>query len=355
MRRLWMATLLTLSAACGEAATTQSAATTPSSTKPAASTSTSPGPSTTTMPPATTTVAAHLTTVAGLLALGRPVVLAHGGGEDQFPHSTPYGYSESVKAGVDMLDFDVQLTKDGVLVVQHDDTVERTTNGAGNIAEMTYSELARLDNAYWWTATCTCQDQPAADYTLRGMRTGAVPPPVGYTADDFVIPRFSDIVKRFPTIPLNIEIKGNGDPALAAAKELAKELTGLQRTDAAVVTSFDDSIVDAFHAIAPTVEVTPGLNVSAAWVLGRTSLPAGMRILQLPPTFGSTKVISPKLIADSHAAGYVIWIWPNDRKLENPKSYRRFVESGLDGLNINFPADGVTAAHNFAPVLAETT
>jgi hypothetical protein len=49
------------------------------------------------------------------------------------------------------------------------------------------------------------------------------------------------------------------------------------------------------------------------------------------------------VIARSHAAGYVIWVWPNDRKLENARSYARFLAQGIDGLNINFPATGVAA------------
>lgn len=314
----------------------------------AATTSTAVAASTTNIAATTTSVLPRATTIAGLLALGRPIVLAHAGGEDQFPHSTPYAYGESMKAGVDMLDFDVQLSKDGVLVVHHDDTVERTTNGNGNVSDMTYADLARLDNAYWFTPSCTCTGQPESAYILRGMRTGAVEPPAGFVAEDFVIPRFSDIVGRYPDVPLNIEIKGAGDPALAAAQTLADELREFGRTDAAVVTSFDDAIVDAFHAVAPEVEVTPGLGASAAWVLSRTPLPAGLRILQLPPTFQDTPVITPQLIADSHAAGYVIWVWLNDRSLETQANYRRNLDDGLDGLNINFPAAGVEVVRQFS-------
>lgn len=286
-------------------------------------------------------------TIAQLLALGRPIVLAHAGGEDQHPHSTPYGYAESVKEGVDMLDFDVQLTKDGVLVIQHDDNVSRTTNGTGNIADMTYAELAALDNAYWFTTTCTCTGQPAASYILRGMRTGDTPPLAGYVPADFIIARFADIVKRFPSMPLNIEIKGKGDPAVAAAKELALELADLHRLTNAVVTSFDDSVVTAFQGFAPTVEVTPGLNLSTAFVLNKTRLPTGMRILQLPPEFSGVQVLTAQTIAASKAAGYVIWVWPNDAKWENPDGYKKLLTMGLDGLNINFPDQGVAAVKAF--------
>ncbi|MCU1391414.1 MAG: glycerophosphoryl diester phosphodiesterase, partial [Ilumatobacteraceae bacterium] len=78
-------------------------------------------------------------TVQQLLDLSRPIVLAHASGEDQHPHSTPFGYAESVREGVDMLDFDVQLTADGVLVVQHDDTTGRTTNEDVAVADTDYA------------------------------------------------------------------------------------------------------------------------------------------------------------------------------------------------------------------------
>lgn len=182
-------------------------------------------------------------TVAALLALGRPVVLGHAGGEDEFPHSTPFAFARSAAAGVDMLDLDVQLSADGVLVVQHDDTVDRTTNGTGTIAEMTYEQLAELDNAHWFTAECVCTGQPDVAYVYRGIRTGDASPPAGATPEDFVIPRFVDIVERYPGYPLNIEVKGSGAPAIAAADTLVAILTEHERLDGAVVTSFDDAVV----------------------------------------------------------------------------------------------------------------
>ena len=80
-------------------------------------------------------------TVDGILALGRPVVLGHAGAEDVAPHSTIFAFAESVKAGVDVLDLDIQRTKDGVLVVQHDDNTKRTTESDLKIADITYDQL----------------------------------------------------------------------------------------------------------------------------------------------------------------------------------------------------------------------
>ncbi|MBI4883237.1 MAG: hypothetical protein HY826_04200 [Actinobacteria bacterium] len=304
----------------------------------------------------TSTVGATTSTVAvverpqsidELLTLGRPIVLAHTAGEDEFPGSTIFGFAESVRAGVDMLDMNVLLTADGVLVVQHDETVDRTTDGSGAVADLVYEDVAALDSAYWFTADCgVCADQPAEAYIYRGIRTGDAAAPAGYSADDFAIPSFRDVVARFPDLPLNIEIKGTGEPALAAARVLATELTELGRAEASVVASFDDAVVIAFHELLPNVELSPSVGMTSAWALDDVPLPYGMRILQLPPRFGELEVITPDLIARATAAGYVIWVWPNNRELENYDAYVTFLEMGIGGLNINFPAQGVRAVRD---------
>jgi len=88
-----------------------------------------------------------------LLNMGRPIVLAHTGGEDNFPASTLFSYEESVKAGVDVLDLNVLLTKDNVLLVQHDDSVDRNTNGTGPYVLKAWEPDKRIlmqANPAWW-------------------------------------------------------------------------------------------------------------------------------------------------------------------------------------------------------------
>ena len=273
--------------------------------------------------------------------LGRRVVLAHAGGDDDHPHSTLFAFGESVKAGVDVLDLDVRLSGDGVLIVHHDDTVDRTTNGTGAVASMTYAELHALDDAYWFNTVCnTCRNRPDADYLWRGVRTGAKPPPPGYTPDDFAITTLRDLATRFPTMPLNIELKGQDT---AAATELAKELRELGRLDSTVVTSFDDDLITAFHVLAPEVALSPGLQATTAWVLSGTPLPDGMRILQIPPEYNGATVLTPDLVARAKAAGYVLWVWPNGGAYENGGGYTRLFAMGVDGVNASKPAAGVAA------------
>ncbi len=309
----------------------------------AATTSTTAEATTTTEPPAQ-----YAATIDELLTIGRPIVLAHTAGEDEFPASTLFAFGESVKAGVDMLDLNINLTEDGELLVQHDDTFDRNTNGTGAVVDLTAAEAWELDAAYWFTQDCAdCRDKAEADYLWRGIRTGEKEPPEGYTADDFALPTLRQLVERFPDIPLNIEIKGEGEIALRTADVLAEQLQELGRSEASVVASFSDEVVAYYHSIDPDTEVSPGLNVLTGWVLERTPVPDGMRILQLPPEFSGLQVITPQLVADSTAAGYPIWVWPNSRDLENLESYRDFLRQGIVGLNINFPAQGVQAVEEF--------
>ena len=337
-----------LLAACARAGSATPSASGPATSGTATSEPTTPAPTTEPTPTiAPATAPARPATVDDLLHLGRPIVLAHTGGEDQFPASTMFAFGESMKANVDALDLNVQLSRDGVLVVHHDDDVDGATNGHGKVADLDYADLRALDDAYWFTAECVCKDQPQSAYLYRGIRTGQRPPPPGYTADDFAIPTLRELVARYPTVPLNIEVKGEGAPAVAAARELLAELTELGRLDATVVSSFDDTVMDAVRQMAPTVETSPGLGASSAWVLSNMPLPSGQRILQLPPRYQGVEVLTPDVIARSHAAGYVIWVWPDDRSLENVDGYAGLLAEGMDGLNINFPATGVAAVQAF--------
>ncbi|MET0908289.1 MAG: hypothetical protein ABWZ99_02380, partial [Ilumatobacteraceae bacterium] len=77
------------------------------------------------------------------------------------------------------------------------------------------------------------------------------------------------------------------------------------------------------------------------------ALPAGQRILQLPPRFESTELLTPDIVDAIHGGGYVVWVWPNDRALENAAAYTDFLSRGVDGLNVNDPAAGVAAVEGF--------
>ncbi|WP_071395706.1 glycerophosphodiester phosphodiesterase [Bacillus tuaregi] len=76
------------------------------------------------------------------------LIFAHRGYSAQYPENTMLAFTEAEKAGADGIELDVQLTKDGEVVVIHDESVDRTTNGKGNVKDITYNALKKLDAGY---------------------------------------------------------------------------------------------------------------------------------------------------------------------------------------------------------------
>ena len=271
--------------------------------------------------------------------------LAHAGGDQDAPHSTMFAYTEAVRAGANALEMDLRLTADGVLIVQHDDTVDGTTQMSGAVADLTLAQIQALDNAYWFSPTCwPCRDLAETDYVYRGVRTGEVAPPPGYSPDDFRVITFAEVATRFPDLPLDIEIKGSFPDALPTARQLAAELDSLGRTDSVVVVSFDDDVLDAFHEMAPDVAVSPGLARLTTWFLDGTPLEPYFRVLQLPPFQGDLAIVTPEIIARAHADDQVIWVWADAAgEQENQTFYQEMLELGADGFIAGRPA-AMTAA-----------
>ncbi|HSL58896.1 MAG TPA: glycerophosphodiester phosphodiesterase family protein [Acidimicrobiales bacterium] len=299
-------------------------------------------------------VAPEASTVAGLLALDRPVVAAHAGGDIDGPHSTMYAFTEAALAGVDVLEMDVMLTADDVLVVHHDDTVDRTTEASGRVRDLTYAELAALDNAHWFVpGTWSDQGRPDADYQLRGVRTGDRPPPPGYGPDDFRIETFRAVAEAFPDHVLDVEIKvqqGDDDAddlerAFAAARTLAAEIDELGRAESVIVVSFSDAVLTELRAAAPGVATSPGTDALFAWYLGDPSgLAPSDLVFQAPPVFDGIEVLTAETVERARADGFAIWAWMDDTSTqENAAFYQELVERGVDGLIVSRPAEGVAA------------
>ncbi len=80
-----------------------------------------------------------------------PLVIAHQGGDGIWPGDTIYAFDKAVKIGADVLEMDAHITKDGQIVLMHDEKVDRTTDGTGLIEDLTLVELKQLDVAYKWS------------------------------------------------------------------------------------------------------------------------------------------------------------------------------------------------------------
>ena len=289
-------------------------------------------------------------TVEELLALDRPIVIAHAGGDFESPHSTMYAFTQAALAGADVLEMDVMLTKDHVLVVQHDDTVDRTTESTGAVRDLTLGELSVLDNAYWFSGEVWSDHSLTADdYVFRGVRRGDRPPPDGYGPDDFRVETFRSVAQAFPDHVLDVEIKvprdatGHDDIAWAVegARQLADEIAELGRTESVVVVSFDDEVLSVFREMAPGVATSPGLSTLVGWYGGApTEFAPTDRIFQVPPFYQGVEVLTSEVITRAHTDGFAVWVWMDDTTTEeNAAFYTEMLSRGVDGLLVSRPRE----------------
>lgn len=96
----------------------------------------------------------------------KPMVIAHQGGSKLAPENTLSAFQNALKLGVDMVDIDVHLSKDGELIVMHDFSIEKTTNGTGEIKYLTLEELKKVDAGSWFDSRFTNERIPTLEETL---------------------------------------------------------------------------------------------------------------------------------------------------------------------------------------------
>ena len=272
----------------------------------------------------------------------RVLNIAHQGGESEFPSNTLYAFKRSVRAGADMLELDVGVTRDDQIVVMHDTTLNRTTNGRGTIASHTLKQLKKLDGAYWFApgrADPYRHGLKRSAYRLRGVATGKRKPPRGFTRKDFRVPTLREVLRRFPRTPINIEIKARTRKEetveyVRNAEILATQLRKTNRRDIIVV-SFRQQAVDRFHALAPEIPLAPGIDGAAAWLLAGGSPGAGVVAFQLPITYETggqrVPITTAENVARAHREGFAWHTWLSDDG-ESVATWRSLIDQCVDGV-----------------------
>ena len=261
-----------------------------------------------------------------------PLVIAHAGGDLEAPHSTPYAFARATKLGADVLELDVRLSGDGVLIVQHDPDVDRTTNETGPVATRSAKQLAALDNAYWFQPGCWDCRTAGGTPTFRGVRVGRSASPTDSTADDFRIATLDDILTRHPDTVIDIEIKADGPGGGApVAEALAKRLRADESPDRFVVVSFDDTTIQTFARAAPEIATSPGFGVLTRYVTAGV-VPWRTPLIQVPPELQGLPIFTEALRAKAAADGIAIWVWPSDFTTDTANSYRTLVAQKPNGI-----------------------
>ena len=266
----------------------------------------------------------------------RVLNIAHQGGEAEAPSNTMYAYERSLRLGADMLEIDVHSTADGRLVAMHDARVDRTTEGTGVVYEMSLKDVQRLDAAHDFVPGLgTRNGMEASSYPFRGVRNGKRTPPPGYDRSDFRIPTIDQVMRTFPGVPINIEIKGradtDSDSFFRNADLLAAFLNGIGRTEGIIVASFNQQALERFHAQAPQISLAPAISEVALFKVLSTPLSEGMVAFQVPITFEGIPVTDADFVNRAHAQDYAVHVWlSNDG--EDEGIYNRLLGWNVDGI-----------------------
>jgi glycerophosphoryl diester phosphodiesterase len=247
-----------------------------------------------------------------LLDPGARPVIGHRGASAHAPENTLPAMELAVVRGAEALEFDVRLSADGVPVVCHDPTLDRTTDRAGPVAGLPWAALREAD------AGARFSPDGGASFPWRGRGIG--------------IPRVEDVLGRFPTLPLLIELK-----TAEAALPLQRLLERHGAAGRAVVASFLDEAVRPFLA-PPWLAGASRRAIAALAVRAALALPPrdrGFRLYAVPRRYKDRiPVPTRRFVRAARRLGAPVHVWTVDR----PEQARALWTLGVSGIITNDPA-----------------
>jgi glycerophosphoryl diester phosphodiesterase len=246
------------------------------------------------------------------------IVIAHMGGDGVWPGDTLYAFDQAVNLGVDALDMDAHITLDGQIVLIHDESVNRTTDGSGQMGQMTLAELKQLDAAYKWSP----DDGKTFPYRGQGI----------------TIPTLEEVFRKYPLMRYLIEIKLTEIPIAQPFCDLIHKY-GMQ--DRVVVASFHDDAMRMFREDCPDVATSAAKTEVTAFVLlskvGLSNLISpGYESLQVPYDTSESygiPVMTETFIQAAHAKNLKVEPWTVD----DPELMKLYSSWGVDGIDTDRP------------------
>ncbi|MFJ5758654.1 glycerophosphodiester phosphodiesterase [Neobacillus sp. NPDC093182] len=250
----------------------------------------------------------------------RPLVIAHQGGELLAPSNTMASFENAANMRVDVLETDIHITKDGHLVTIHDPSVDRTTNGKGNVADLTLAELQALDAGYHFKNL-------DGSYSFRGKGV--------------YIPTVEELFQRFDDMKIEIEIKDDNPPERIEeiASKLWKLIEKYQMEEKIIIGSFDQKILQTFEKYAKgRVAITAGRQEVKSFVVFHKFFLRNLYVpkvdaFQIPVEDSGFDLTDQRLIDGAHRLGMKIHYWT----IDDPKTMEKLIDAGADGILTNRP------------------
>jgi glycerophosphoryl diester phosphodiesterase len=246
-----------------------------------------------------------------------PLFFVHRGGAALRPENTLEAFSYGLSFGADALELDIQMTRDGEIVVIHDPTVDRTTDGSGLVAGFTLDELRQLDAAYRFTP------DGGESYPFRGQ--------------DVTIPTLREVLERFPGVRVNIDLKETTPEREKRLWALIQEYEALARV---LVASGDvpEGILRfrrlSGGQVATSASALEIRNFVLACLLHTTGfLRPAYDALQVPDVYRGIRIVSPRTVGMAHRFGLDVHVWT----INDAPTMRLLLDWGVDGLMSDRP------------------
>lgn len=236
-------------------------------------------------------------------------IIAHRGASAYAPENTLAAFKKAIELGADILELDVHQTKDSQLVVIHDGSVNRTTNGKGKVKDLTLSQIKSLDAGSWFSPE------------FAGER----------------IPTLDEVFDITPdSVVLLIELKEGSGVYSGIEERVIRVIRERKAEHRVILKSFEDEILDHLRAIAPDI---PRLKIILM------QIPLLGIIIERGLNFGTVLNdsvqyiqhhrigLAESFIAKAHRRGYKVFAWD----VHDEARMRELIERGIDGIETDFP------------------
>ncbi len=235
--------------------------------------------------------------------------IAHRGGGRLAPEHTLVAYENALRVGADVIEFDLHATADGVIVILHDRTVDRTTDGSGVVRDMTHAELSQLDAGHHFS-----RDGGATHpWRGRGLR----------------IPTLEEALALLDGVPITVEFKQVSPPIVDETLAMFASFGALDR---AAFASFDRRPVGRVRELDASVLTAYDANELIALARIDPDLPGGYEppalILQPPAT-----TVDEALMERARAFGLKVHPWT----VNDAAGMQRLIDLGVDGIFTDDP------------------
>lgn len=238
----------------------------------------------------------------------RPYVVSHRGVSTTYPENTLAALQAAVDLSVDWIEIDVVTTADNVVILSHDSTADRCTNGSGSFKTMTLEQVKILDAGSWF------------DNRFKDER----------------IPTLDEIITRLEGTSVRLVIEIKGETAADYADTAANVVSVLRQKNFlrhAVVESFDAGCLHKVRELEPLLAVhldpTPQDGTLTAWELCQQCLGCGANFMSY-----DYQLLTTEIVEEAHAHGLDVWAWT----VNEPEAMKAMAALDVDGILSDDPA-----------------